>query len=150
MRIRLAKLEDAEAAAAVLRRSITQLCELDHRNDEAFLARWTGNKTKENLAAWIRASHVLVAEDARGIVGVAAVTAAGEVTLNYVVPEARFEGISKALLMALEERARLSGCVICTLESTKTALRFYAAAGYRQQDAAPERHLIKDLRPTTN
>ena len=150
MRIRLAKLEDAEAAAAVLRRSITQLCELDHRNDEAFLARWIGNKTKENVAAWTRASHVYVAEDARGIVGVAAMTAAGEVTLNYVAPEARFEGISKALLIALEERARQSGCATCMLESTETALRFYTAAGYRQQHAAPERHLIKDPRPTAN
>src|SRR6478735_4286504 len=108
MRIRPAKLEDAEAAAGVLRRSIMQLCGLDHRNDKALLARWTGNKTKENVAAWICASHVFVAEDARGIVGVTAVTAAGEVTLNYVAPEARFEGISKGLLIALEERARLS------------------------------------------
>ena len=38
-----------------------------------------------------------------GIVGVAAVTAAGEVTLNYVAPEARFEEIGEGAPIALKK-----------------------------------------------
>ena len=83
--IRGAKPEDAEAACAVLRASITELCE---------------------------------AEDA------------GEITLNYVSPRARFRGLSRALLPALEARAAERGNTLCQLHSTETAHRFYLANGY--------------------
>lgn len=54
----------------------------------------------------------------------------GEITLNYVSPEARFQGVSKTLVAALERRARERGSIRCTLSSTKTARRFYLDAGY--------------------
>jgi hypothetical protein len=84
MRTRIANAHDAVAAAKVLRRSIAQLCIADHQNDERFLAGWLANKTPENVASWIANSHVFVAEDGGYIVGVAALTSAGDVTLNYV------------------------------------------------------------------
>ena len=59
----------------------------------------------------------------------------GEITLNYVSPDARFRGVSKALLAALEARARELGNDVCTLASTETARRFYLAAGYVDQGA---------------
>lgn len=45
------------------------------------------------------------------ILGVGAVTDKGEITLNYVSPDARFRGVSRALLGALEtERSREAIC----------------------------------------
>jgi GNAT superfamily N-acetyltransferase len=133
MRIRAAHPDDAIAACNVLRRSIRELCETDHGNDEALLARWLANKTPENVSGWIANSHVFVAEEDGQILGVAALTAAGHITLNYVAPEARFRGVSKALLRAAESKAVELGCRACTLESTKTAEQFYRAAGYREE-----------------
>ena len=53
MQIRDAIAEDASAATGVLKRSIAELCELDHRNDPSILAQWLGNKTNENFKAWV-------------------------------------------------------------------------------------------------
>jgi GNAT superfamily N-acetyltransferase len=61
---------------------------------------------------------------------VGSVTDSGEINLNYVAPEARFRGVSRALIGALETRAIEHGNVRCTLISTKTARRFYLSAGY--------------------
>ncbi len=57
-------------------------------------------------------------------------TDAGEITLNYVSPDVRFQGISRTLLAALEQRARDRGNTRCTLSSTATARRFYRTNGY--------------------
>ena len=47
------------------------------------------------------------------------------------------EGISRALLGALEARAEARGNARCTLVSTETARRFYHAAGYTD-DGPPD------------
>jgi GNAT superfamily N-acetyltransferase len=135
MRIRDADIADAAAACEVLRRSIVELCTIDHRGDAAILARWLANKTPENVARWIAdpLSRVLVATEADAILAVGAVTDGGEITLNYVSPDARFRGVSRALLAALEATASARGNEVCTLLSTETARRFYLAAGYVEQ-----------------
>jgi hypothetical protein len=51
MEIRDAETEDALAACQVLRRSITELCISDHRNDPTILGRWLANKTPENVVS---------------------------------------------------------------------------------------------------
>jgi GNAT superfamily N-acetyltransferase len=131
MRIRDAVPDDAPAACEVMRRSITQLCVADHRNDPAILARWLANKTPEILRSWIRPDNsLLVAVEDNSTVAVGCVTSAGEITLNYVSPDARFRGVGKALLAALEARAIERGNKRCTLKSTETARRFYLAKGY--------------------
>jgi GNAT superfamily N-acetyltransferase len=56
-------------------------------------------------------------------------TEAGKITLNYVAPEARFRGVSKALLRQLEADAKALGIAQSSLESTETALRFYRDLG---------------------
>jgi GNAT superfamily N-acetyltransferase len=61
---------------------------------------------------------------------VGSVTDAGQINLNYVSPDARFRGVSRALLGALEARAVERGNIRCTLTSTGTARRFYTANGY--------------------
>ena len=63
--------------------------------DEVFLGKWLSNKTVENVTWWIRQSHVVVAEEAGTLLGVAAMTDTGKITLNYVSPHARFQESAK-------------------------------------------------------
>jgi GNAT superfamily N-acetyltransferase len=132
VRIRDATGQDAEAACDVLRRSISQLCAADHGNDPAILGRWLSNKTPEIVAGWAKqpGNSLLVAVEDDAVIGVGSVTDTGEITLNYVAPEARYRGVSRALLGALEARATERGNTRCTLTSTETAHRFYRSAGY--------------------
>jgi GNAT superfamily N-acetyltransferase len=131
MEIRDAVAGDAPAACDVMRRSIAELCVADHRNDPAILRRWLSNKTPAIFMSWIRPGNsLLVAVEGDTILAVGSVTDAGEITLNYVSPDARFRGVSRAVLGALEARAVERGNVQCTLTSTETARRFYHANGY--------------------
>jgi GNAT superfamily N-acetyltransferase len=140
MLIRKASEEDAEAACVVLRRSITELCVADHQNDAATLAQWLANKTPRNVIRWVGETDncLLVADDGGAILGVAAMRNSGRISLNYVSPESRFRGVSKALVSALEAHARQMGLDACTLESTATARQFYHSIGYA--DCAPAAH----------
>jgi GNAT superfamily N-acetyltransferase len=130
--IRAAQMREASAICEVLRRSIIELCVNDHQNDPRRLAEWLANKTPENVAGWIanpdNCMFVAVAEG--NILGVGSVRSSGEIALNYVSPEARFQGVSRAMLRTLEETARDLGCQRVTLTSTFTAHDFYLAAGY--------------------
>jgi GNAT superfamily N-acetyltransferase len=130
--IRLAALEDAAAACAVLRRSISESCADDHRNESDRLDPWLRNKTPENIAGWITvpANHMLVAERDGELVGVALLTQAGKLSLCYVLPEAQRTGIGGALLAAAEAKAREWGVGRLTLKSTTIAREFYARHGY--------------------
>lgn len=132
--VRDATSDDALAACEVMRRSIAELCAADHGNDPAILSRWLGNKTPEKFNEWIAQpdSSLLVAVEDDRILAVGSVTDGGQITLNYVSPDARFRGVSRAMLGALERRAAERGCAICTLNSTETARRFYLASGYRE------------------
>jgi GNAT superfamily N-acetyltransferase len=131
MKIRNAASEDACAACETMRRSIAELCIADHQNDPTILERWLSNKNPEIFRSWIRPGNsLLVAAEDDKILAVGSVTDAGEITLNYVSPDARFQGISTALLGALEKRAMERGNKRCTLTSTETARRFYLARGY--------------------
>lgn len=130
MQIREASVADAEEAYVVLRRSISELCQLDHRGDSRILELWLANKTAENMRRWIKEGSVFVATKDSAIIGVGAVNDSGEITLNYVSPDARFCGVSKALIAQLEAQAAARGRSVVTLESTATARRFYLAAGY--------------------
>jgi GNAT superfamily N-acetyltransferase len=138
MLIRDAKPDDAIAACEAVRRSISELCAADHGGDPRIVARWLANKTPENLRAWIARpdASLLVAVEDGAILAVGMVSDAGEILLNYVSPSARFRGVSRALLKALEARARERGATIATLESTRTARRFYLSNGYAVTGAA--------------
>ena len=93
MRIRDAIPEDAAAACEVMRRSIAELCVTDHHNDPAILERWLANKTPDIFKSWIQPDNsVLVAVENGSILAAACVTDTGEITLNYVSPDARRDG----------------------------------------------------------
>ena len=137
MLIRDATPDDAAAGCDVLRRSIAELCAADHGNDPAILARWLGNKTVDNFVAWAGQpdQSLLVAVEDDRILAVGSVTDAGTIGLNYVSPDARFRGVSRALLRALERRAAERGNARCDLTSTETARRFYLSNGYTDSGA---------------
>ncbi len=133
MHIRPAVLRDAPAACITMRRSITELCTADHRQDTVILGRWLANKTPDVFATWLAdtGNIVLVADHDSLIAAVGAVNDDGEITLNYVSPDFRFQGVSKMLLAGLEAISLENGNSGMTLFSTKTAHAFYRAAGYR-------------------
>lgn len=86
------------------------------------------NKTPEIFRSWIRPGNsLMLAVDYERILAVGCVTNSGEITLNYVSPDARFRGVSTTLLAALERRAIELGNSKLPLESTATARPFYLA-----------------------
>jgi GNAT superfamily N-acetyltransferase len=91
------------------------------------------------VRGWIETNPggVIVAADPDGIAGVGTVLPDGRIAVNYVAPRARFRGISKALIGAMEARAAELGHTSCTLTSTVTAHGFYRRQGYRD-DGPPD------------
>lgn len=138
-RIRPAKADDAATIAGVLRRSITELCGADHENDAAQIAEWLSNKTAEHVAGWIADPHnrLFVALDDERIVAAGCVRTSGEISLNYVAPDSRFRGVSRAMLRTLENTARELGHRRVTLTSTFTAHAFYLGAGFTDVETEP-------------
>ncbi len=130
--MRPAQTGDIAQMSRVLIASITALCAADHHNDPVKLAAWTRNKSAEGVAAMLANPEMLtlVAEREGSVVAVGAVTRQGGVALNYVAPEARFTGISKALLVRLEAELVGLGFAEGHLEATATARRFYEKAGW--------------------
>jgi GNAT superfamily N-acetyltransferase len=130
-RIREANPKDAEAACKVLRHSIEQCCADDHKNDAAILSSWLANKTPEIIRTWFNPpAYAVIAEQDGESVGVALLGGSGVITLNYLLPEARFQGIGKAMLGALEKEAERRGLTELELSSTATAHGFYLRNGY--------------------
>ena len=70
----------------------------------------------------------MVAEDGK-ILAVGSVTDSGSIGLNYASPDARFRGVSRAMLRALRLRAFARKNRRCTLISTETARQFYLSNG---------------------
>ena len=65
--IRKATPKDAEAACAVLVRSIKEICAPYYENDQEILAQWLENKTPANVRRWIESdrSYCVVAVNAQ-------------------------------------------------------------------------------------
>lgn len=134
MNIRKATPADAEGACIVLRRSITECCVEDHRNDSEVLSLWLQNKTPQTIAGWFAApdNFAIIAALNEKIIGVGLLTSTGELALCYVLPEARFTGVGKSLLHALELHAMQTGLTEINLSSTVTAKAFYLCQGFMQ------------------
>ena len=135
MLVRCARDGDVSSAADVVRRSITELCASEYRGDAQVLARWLANKTLEDFRRWIgsadRSVCVAVLADGR-LAAVGMVAWRGEILLNYVAPEARFLGGSKALMVHMEGHLRARGVERVALLSTHVAHRFYCSLGYEE------------------
>jgi len=129
---RIAALQDAEAAVRVLRRSITELCVPDHRNDPATLQKWLENKTVQNFHSWLTSKNnfCVVTELNAQVNGVGLVNRGGEIQLCYIAPESQGHGFGNAILVALEDKARAWGVQKLRLGSTVSARPFYERHGY--------------------
>jgi len=116
----------------VLTRSITELCTLDHDNDPAAIAAWVANKTPEGVRRILENPDVklFVAERDGVVAAVGCVQAGIEIGLNYVHPAHRFQGVSRALLAAMEHAMREADVTEAKLKSTRTAHDFYRANGW--------------------
>ena len=132
MEIRDATPADTHQIVTCLRRSITELCAEDHHNDPAILDRWLENKTAEQVEKWLSNTgwSMLVAVEQGKVISVGFVSHGGDIAMNYVLPDARFQGVSRAMVRAMEARARSHGAERFVVVSTTTALRFYARQGY--------------------
>ena len=130
--VRRAVESDIPAMSEVLTRSITELCALDHKNDPAAIAAWTANKTPEGVRRILDNPDVqlFVAEHDGVVAGVGCVQAGNEIGLNYVHPGHRFQGVSSALLAAMEAAMREAGVTKAKLKATQTAHEFYRANGW--------------------
>lgn len=135
MNIRPALPSEAEAAIDLVRRSITLLCIEDHQNDEMMLQGWLANKSTKNMRVWIETpgSFAVVAERDGNFVGVGVYTGAGDLLLLYVAPEARFSGVSSALLKHMEDSARALRLPSLHVSASRAARRFFLERGYLVQ-----------------
>ena len=132
VKIREANSSDALQCSAVLCDSIRELCIADHDGDVQIISQWSSNKTEENLRTWIldQNTKFFVAEYGKEIHGVGAINLPDEVALNYVSPKFRYRGVSRAILVELENALREAGCAKGQLTSTMTAHKFYLASGW--------------------
>jgi len=118
--------------SAIRTASITALCAPDHDNDADTIAAWIANKDGAAFRSMLAGdAMLLVAERDGRVVGLGGARGA-RITLNYVDPGCRFAGVSTALLAALEAAIAAQGFASASLDSTATALRFYAERGWRQ------------------
>jgi GNAT superfamily N-acetyltransferase len=138
--IRPAEPRDADAAADLLRRSITELCATDHQNDAATLAQWLANKTPEQVRVMLARPQSLhiVAEEHQRLLGVGAIARDGHIRLLYLLPGAQRRGIGTAIFRALELQAQHWGLSKLTAVSNTDACAFYARMGFQPAgDAQP-------------
>jgi len=136
IRLRRAQPGDAEPACALVRRSILELCKLDHGNDALTLEGWLCNKTPENMLVWITTpgTTCFLAEIDETLAGVGVVTDYGEVLLAYVTPEFRFRGVTSTLLDQMERHAKPQYADRMSLTTTDTARAFFLARGYSPEE----------------
>ncbi|WP_323501773.1 GNAT family N-acetyltransferase [Variovorax sp. RTB1] len=127
--------DDAADACNVIRNSILECCDDDHRGDAKVLEAWLCNKTPNFVHGLIRAPNAfsVVATVDGKTVGFGSASATGEITLCYVAPSVRFRGVGKALLAAIEDHAARAGVETLRLESTRTARTFYLRNGFASE-----------------
>jgi GNAT superfamily N-acetyltransferase len=135
--VRRAEESDAAAAIDVVRRSISQLCAADHRNDERTLATWLADTD----------NFCVVAESNSRLSGVGVVHRRGEILLFYLAPGSQRQGIGKEIHAALEEKAKQWGLASLRLDSTALACPLYEALGYRPLGPAGPRFGVLQTYP---
>lgn len=123
---------DAHAIAQLVRRSIIELCDADHENDPKRYEAWLADKTADDFKVSIGGDgpFLIAVDDRKQIIGVCGGSENGQIYLNYILPEVRHKGISKAQMQALEAFYIGKGLTEIRLNSTKTARRLYCALGY--------------------
>jgi putative acetyltransferase len=128
VRVRRATPADARAVAAVMRAAVRRLAAPFY--PPAQIAAWSRLPALYHRWAMTAGGETyLVAERDRRVVGYAAL-AEGEVTAVFVHPSAARAGIGRALLARVEREARRTGALRLHVLAARSAVEFYAAAGY--------------------
>jgi ribosomal protein S18 acetylase RimI-like enzyme len=132
--IRLARLDEAEAIANLVRGSISELCFDTRDGDDATIDRWLANKTKDNIAAWIAAPDLslFVIGCSTGLAAAGCYRDDGVILMNYVSPFYRFQGLSARMIDFLEASLAACGLATARLVSTRTAISFYERRGWQR------------------
>jgi len=130
--VRAATAADIPAMSVVLTASIRELCQADHQNRSEVLSGWLRNKSEAGVRDMLESepTTLYVAEIEGQVAGVGATMNDGSIRLNYVSPDFRFRGVSRALMAHMEEALRTAGFEFATLNSSTTAHRFYQEAGW--------------------
>lgn len=138
MNLRPAEPSDADAAAALLRRSIIELCVTDHQHDAATLAQWLANKTPEHFRKMLASANSfhVIAEENNQLLGVGAIAHDGSIRLLYLLPGAQRRGVGKAIYLALEAQAKTWGLRKLIAHSNTDACPFYERMGFRSTGPA--------------
>ena len=134
MKIRLAQISDAEHICVIWIRSIRELCGPLYQNDERLLSEWCSNKTVDCVSEMIqnKKNYFIVIEDLNNSILGIGLLAGHEILACYMSPDALGKGGGKAILLHLEAQARKWCVHKLELGSTRYALGFYLANGYRQ------------------
>ena len=132
--VRLARLDEAEAIANLVRGSISELCFDNHDGDDATIDRWLDNKTKDNIAAWIAALELslFVIGCSTSLAAAGSCRDDGVILMNYVSPFYRFQGLSARMIDFLEASLVACGLTTTRLVSTRTAISFYENRGWQR------------------
>lgn len=135
--LRPATVFDVFEASEVLLASITQLCQLDHRDDSHLLAQWCANKTPEDIRGWILAGEGPTLAVSQGkVLGVGLATAQAKISLLYAAPWGQGCGVGRALLQHLEAGLVTQGHTEAHLTATQSGLDFYLSQGWQRSGAA--------------
>lgn len=111
--------------------SIAQLCGDDQGHDPNAIADWVGDgSARKFLDLLAQPSVTLIVAERGGQVAGLAARKGDFVTLNYVDPAHRFGGVSKTLMLALEQGMVKEGITVARLNSSLTALSFYLSRGW--------------------
>ena len=130
--VRKFKGTDIQDSLVVLRLAISESCKLDHDGKAERIESWLANKTEQNIIKWMEDTnlHLVAALVNDQVVGVGMCTAAGEISLCYVLPSFQRTGIGKSIVEELEDALRKLGVTRSVLVSTFTVLKFYSHVGY--------------------
>lgn len=139
--IRPAVAEDAATIAAVIGAAITALCRADHHDQPVRIAPWVAANDPAAIAARLRdpCQRLFVAQ-AGGLAAVGGLDwrdqppNRGRVSLLFVAPEVRGQGLARAVLAALETELIALGRPDARLTATNTALGFYRAQGWHPEE----------------
>ncbi|GHA24128.1 hypothetical protein GCM10007989_19720 [Devosia pacifica] len=131
VRVRNAVFDDCAALADMRLRSIARLCSPDHSGNAAAIEAWAGDSGPSKFVEMLDHPEVtlLIAEIEGKRAGLGS-SLRDTVTLNYVDPDFRFMGVSKAIMSALEADMVAHGVSKARLFSTRTALPFYLSIGW--------------------
>lgn len=131
---------DAAAISRVFHESVHGLAKADYKADQLFAwsprprdARW--------YEARVKSREVWVAARAGDLVGFAELESDGHVDMVYVAPKAARQGVATALYETLEAYARDAGLTRLFVETSETALPFFARMGFGH---AQRRDFLRD------